>query len=234
MLIHVIGVAAAMILAQPEQDENTPKVVFPHPLMTEVLAVVPRDGGDANMDGVRDSSGDEFVELMNPHDEAIELTGYTLSDRNAGGQGAVEFTFPEFTLEPGEVVVVFNGHGMSPRSDVGTPEAAAEEKHAKLGVWVFSMEITSEFAGFSNKGDWVLLSDPKGRPVHVICWGSFKEELPTGDELVVERPEEGGRGSLCRYMFSGPLVGHSALDGRQMSPGKHPIESIYAEDDSGR
>ena len=35
-------------------------------------------------------------------------------------------------------------------------------------------------------------------------------------------------------MFGGPMVGHTALNGRLMSPGKHPIESIYAEDDSGR
>ena len=123
---------------------------------------------------------------------------------------------------------------MSGRPDVGTIKGAPAEKHAKLGVWVFSMGITSEFAGFSNKGDWVLLSDPKGRAVHVVSWGTFKEELPTGDELITERAEEGGQGSLCRYMLGGPMIGHSALDGRLMSPGKHPIESIYAEDDSGR
>ena len=235
MLIHSIALAAALLAHQPEDDESqTPKVVFPHPLITEVLAIVPKDDGDANMDGTRDSSGDEFVELMNPYDEEIELTGYTLSDRNAGGRGAVEFTFPEFTLEPGEIVVVFNGHGMSPRSDVGTGLSAPEAKHTKLGVWVFSMGITSEFAGFSNKGDWVLLTSPKGKPVHVISWGEFKETLPEDEELVVERPVDGGQGSLCRYMFGGPMVGHTALDGRLMSPGKHPIESIYAEDDSGR
>lgn len=234
MLTHSITLAALMLAAQPEQDDQTPKVVFPHPLITEILASVPRDAGDANMDGRRDAAGDEFVELMNPHDEAIELTGYTLSDRNAGGQGAVEFTFPEFTLEPGEIVVVFNGFGMSESEDVGTQAAAAKEKHAKLGVHVFSMEITSDFSSFSNKGDWVLLTSPKGKPVHVVSWGEFKEELPNDEELVAESSIEGGQGSLCRYMFGGPMVGHTALDGRLFSPGKHPIESIYAEDDSGR
>ena len=134
MFIHSISLAATLLVSQPEQDDKVSKVVFPHPLITEILAVVPKDGGDANMDGVRDSSGDEFVELMNPHDEEIELTGYTLSDRNAGGQGAVEFTFPEFTLEPGEVVVVFNGHGMSPRADVGTADAAPTEDRTPAPV----------------------------------------------------------------------------------------------------
>ena len=31
----------------------------------------------------------------------------------------------------------------------------------------------NEFAG-----DWVLLSDPSNRPLHVVHWGTFDEELP--------------------------------------------------------
>ena len=71
-------------------------------------------------------------------------------------------------------------------------------------------------------------------PICWLSWGSFKEELPRDEEIVAETQVEGGQGSLCRYMFGGPMVGHTALNGRLMSPGKHPIESIYAEDDSGR
>lgn len=234
MFIHSIAVCVSLVGAQPEQDDTRPKVVFPHPLITEVLAVVPKDAGDANMDGTRDAAGDEFIELMNPHEEPIDLEGYTLSDRNAGGQGAVEFVFPAFTLEPGEVVVVFNGFGMSAEGGVGTPELAPAEKHTKLGVWVFSMGNQSEFASFSNKGDWVLLTSPSGKPVHVISWGEFEEELPEDEELVTERAEEGGQGSLCRYLVGGPMVGHTALDGRLFSPGKHPIQAIHAGDGSGR
>ncbi len=234
MFIHSIAIAALLAGAQPEQDESKALVVFPHPLITEVLAAVPRDSGDANMDGTRDATGDEFVELMNPHTEAIELKGYKLSDRNAGGQGAVEFTFPAFRLEPGEIVVVFNGYGMSEGEGIGTEGVAPATKHARLGVWVFSMGNTSEFASFSNKGDWVLLTGPSGKPVHVISWGTFKESLPVDEELVTEGVVDGGQGSLCRYLFGGPMVGHTALDGRLFSPGKHPIQSIHAEDDSGR
>ena len=234
MFIHSIALAALLAGAQPEHDDNKPLVVFPHPLITEILASVPKDAGDANMDGRRDAAGDEFVELMNPHDKPIQLKGYTLSDRNAGGQRAVEFTFPEFTLEPGEIVVVYNGFGMSESADVGTKLAAPKEKHARLGAWVFSMGITSDFASFSNKGDWALLSGPSGKPVHVVSWGTFKEELPRDEELVSETAVEGGQGSLCRYLFGGPMVGHTALDGRLFSPGKHPIQSIHAADDSGR
>lgn len=234
MWMQTVVVVAGLFGAQPSADEETSKVVFPHPLVTEVLAAVPRDAGDANMDGSRDATGDEFVELMNPHTEAIDLKGYRLSDRNLGGQGAVEFVFPEFRLEPGEVVVVFNGFGMKGGPGIGTKDAAPAEKHARLGAWVFSMENQSEFASFSNKGDWVLLTSPSGRAVHVINWGEFKEELPEAEELVVERAEEGGSGSLCRYRFGGPMIGHTALDGRMYSPGKHPIAAIHAADGEGR
>ena len=234
MFIHSIAVLVSLVGTQPEQDDNRSKVVFPHPLITEVLAIVPRDSGDANMDGKRDAAGDEFVELMNPHEEPIELEGYRLSDRNLGGSGAVEFVFPSFRLEPGEIVVVFNGYGMSSEVGVGTRASAPSERHPKLGTWVFSMEIKSEFASFSNKGDWVLLTSPSGKPVHVISWGEFKEELPADEELVAERVEEGGQGSFCRYLFGGPMVGHTALDGRLFSPGRHPIQAIHAGDGSGR
>jgi hypothetical protein len=54
---------------------------FPHPLLTEVLCAVPSgDRGDANADGVRDAVGDEFIELVNPHDRPIQLKGYVLMD----------------------------------------------------------------------------------------------------------------------------------------------------------
>jgi len=235
MLISSLAIAATLGLTQPEQDDNTPKVEFPHPLITEILAVVPKgDGGDANKDGKRDASTDEFVELMNPHDEDIELGGYTLSDRNAGGQGAVEFTFPSMTLKPGEVVVVFNGNGEKFATHVGTEQAQADEQDEAFGAWVFVMENSGQFAGFSNKGDWVLLSDPEGKPIHVVSWGSFKEKLPTGEGLIKEQPVDGGDGSMCRYLVGGPIVGHSALDGRKFSPGEHPISAKMTGEDQGR
>jgi len=58
-----------------------PPVPYPHPLVTELLyAVPPGDKGDASRDGVRDAVGDEFVELVNPHDRPIQLKGYTITD----------------------------------------------------------------------------------------------------------------------------------------------------------
>jgi hypothetical protein len=235
MFIYSLAIGAALASAQPEQDNNTPLVEFPHPLITEILAVVPKgDTGDANKDGTRDATTDEFVELMNPHDEDIELGGYTITDRNAGGQGAVEFTFPSMTLEPGEVVVVFNGKGTKFATQVGTEQAQADEKEEAFDAWVFVMENAGQFAGFSNKGDWVLLSDENGKPIHVVSWGTFKEKLPAGEGLIKEQPSDGSEGSMCRYLVGGPIVGHSALDGRKFSPGEHPIRARMTGEDQGR
>ena len=241
MLILTLAIGAALAApalsesSQPEHDDHTPLVEFPHPLITEILAVVPKgDTGDANNDGTRDATTDEFVELMNPHDEDIEIGGYTISDRNAGGQAAVEFTFPSMTLQPGEVVVIFNGKGNKFAAHVGTEQAQADEMGEVFGAWVYVMDNAGQFAGFSNKGDWVLLSDPKGKPIHVVSWGTFKEKLPTGEGLVKEQPADASDGSMCRYMVGGPMVGHTALNGKLFSPGTHPIKANMADDDPGR
>ena len=60
--------------------------------------------GDANGDGTRDNS-DEFVELVNNSDSAIDISGWTLSDASG-----VKHTFPAETIVPAKgVIVVFGG-----------------------------------------------------------------------------------------------------------------------------
>lgn len=64
-------------------------VAFPHPLITEILYDVPRGGaGDADQDGKREATGDEFIELVNPHGKAINLKGYVLADSTARLSGS--------------------------------------------------------------------------------------------------------------------------------------------------
>jgi len=74
-------VSSALMMAGAREAGAKPPVPFPHPLITEVLYAVPTgDEGDANQDGQRSATGDEFVELYNPHDRAIQLKGYTIRD----------------------------------------------------------------------------------------------------------------------------------------------------------
>ncbi len=219
----LLSVAAVLtgLAGQPETDWYKPVVDEPHPLITEVLfRVPPGDEGDAFPDGTRDASGDEFVELYNPHKRAIDLQGYTISDRNRGGQGEVVFTFPRFRLEPGETVVVFNGHGQK-NAGLGRDERAPTAKHDELGCYVFTIGNESRFSAFSNSGDWVLLSDPEDNPVHVVHWGEFEKALPSA--TLVESVLSSGDGSACRWYPGGPMAPHTQVDGRMMSPGEFPV-----------
>ncbi len=73
-----------VVVSQPATKHSSdPNVLvpFPHPVITEVLYAVPTGPeGDANADGVRSATGDEFIELINPHDKPIRLKGYVLTD----------------------------------------------------------------------------------------------------------------------------------------------------------
>lgn len=91
-------------------------------VINEVLADPP-DGitGDANHDGVRDSSQDEFVELVNstPHD--IDISGHQLFVRNSNttADGTPRHVFAGCTILPaGTAIVVFGGGNPDPNNPV--------------------------------------------------------------------------------------------------------------------
>jgi len=152
-------------------------VPFPHPMIVEVLFAVPGgDTGDANGDGKRHVSGDEFVELTNPHDKPIQLRGYKLTDSNPADKGQLRFVFPVLEIEPGETIVVFNGFQCSWFGPVGDEKAAAMARNDRLGnAWVFTMKAASQYCAFANGGDHVLLASPDGSAVHRVSWGEPKD-----------------------------------------------------------
>jgi PKD repeat protein len=84
-------------------------------ILNEVLADPPLSTGDANGDGVRNATQDEFVELYNTEPHAVDLSGWRISDKLA-----VRFTFPEGTILPaGKALVVFGGGDPASFSDMG-------------------------------------------------------------------------------------------------------------------
>lgn len=208
-----------LVLAQPPASV----VPYPHPLITEILYAVPTgEGGDANGDGTRQVAGDEFIELVNPHDRAINLRGYALSDRNPENKGKLRFTFPSLEVPPGGVVVVFNGHESAipgPVGDGASPPPALNDRFH--GAAVFTMRVPSSRTSFSNGGDYVLLSAPDGRPVHCVKWGSFEEKVPEGTALIEEAPKVTGR-SVTRLTADGRFAPHPASQGL-FSPGLFPF-----------
>src|SRR5690606_7174189 len=91
-------------MGEPSPDPDPDPVTGPRLLINEILADPPA-GYDANGDGRVSSTEDEFVELMNVGDAAVDLAGATISD-GAGVRG----TFGEgATLEAGAALVIFGG-----------------------------------------------------------------------------------------------------------------------------
>lgn len=190
----------------PADDLSEPLVAFPHPLITEIFFSVPGSGGDANGDGTRSPAGDEFVELMNPHDEPINLIGYELTDRPTASQ--FRFRFPDLVLRPGEVAVVFNGHDCTWRGPVGDDTRAPDAAHSLFeGAWVFTARGTSEYQSFSNSAEFVLLTSPAGIPVHAVQWGD-PDDQPPPETVISERVAAFRGRSAQRLAPGGPLEEH--------------------------
>ncbi|MGD9689812.1 MAG: lamin tail domain-containing protein [Phycisphaerales bacterium] len=209
----VIGIAAGtLILAQPSSREPSslpadaeapssarrlPAVDKPHPLICEILYAVPTgESGDASGDGTRSATGDEFIELVNPHDTPIELRGYTLTDRSMGKGNALKFEFPACTLAPGGVVVVFNGFETTFGSSAGESDKAGGADRRFHGARVFSMRATSSRQALSNTGDAVVLFAPDGSAVQRVKWGKVDGKLP--DARLNEDAPTTNRGSVQR------------------------------------
>ncbi len=162
-------------------------------VINEVLADPPSgDRGDANRDGIQNTYGDEFVEILNTGSDTIAIGGWQLSDRKPGSKGP--FTFPENTrIDPGEYIVLFGG---------GDTTKIKSEFEGK--VFVDDGKIGG---GLSNSGDVVFLINPALHDTIARAeWGKEGGK----DQSIVRYPEGTGRWVL-----------HSADPGRGLfSPGK--------------
>lgn len=200
------------------------------PLITEVLYAVPTgETGDANGDGTRHVSGDEFVEIVNPHDTPVQMLGYMITDAAAseprgksGGGGGVRFVFPAFELPARGVVVVFNGNSASWAGPVGDAKAAPKKSDEKFGgAYVFTMRQGSQRAALGNASDAVMLSGPDGVVLQRVRWGKAAEGAADPKIAVDETAPVVNKGSVVR-MGEGKDAAwrsHVDVDLRPFSPG---------------
>lgn len=223
------GLAALGALAQPGDAPARPPrpggpdtmIPAPHPIITEILYRVPPDPvGDANQDGRREATGDEFVEIYNPHDQPINLKGYTISDSQAGTEDGVSFTFPSIVLQPKQIALAFNGY----RADFAGPwgnstQAPGGPNPLFHDAYTFTMGMTRRTQAFADDGDFVLLSAPDGSPIDAVVWGSPASEPPAAT-LRVSRYLAAGRASAQRIGANGDMINHFMIDNRFYSPGQ--------------
>lgn len=116
-------------------------------IINEVLFDPPSgDAGDANGDGSRSASADEFIEFVNDSGSPVDLSGYTLFDATNLATNEPRHTFPAGTVIPAGGVYVLFGGG-APAGDFG---------NAMVGV------STSGNMNLSNGGDQIVVKDTMG------------------------------------------------------------------------
>ena len=158
-----------------------PVISFDKLHIEEILAdPASSEQGDANGDGIRHSREDEFIELVNRGDEAIDLSGYLLSDDDVALDKM--FKFPEgTTIAPGERLVLFGG---------GSPNGIPGQVYT---------DDSSIGNGLTNSGDVIVLIDPTaGDTLLVVAFESDAKD----QSLVQKDGEWVGHSTLYTGFFS--------------------------------
>ncbi|MDY0781425.1 lamin tail domain-containing protein [Tenacibaculum sp. IB213877] len=115
----------------------------PFSLIINEILYDPASGsaGDANGDGTRDANEDEFIEFYNNSGTALDISGYTISDR-----AEVRHTFPQGTVIPNNGVLVLFGGGTPTGNFGGAIVQTASEGQINM----------------TNSGDVVSLKNTNG------------------------------------------------------------------------
>lgn len=146
--------SAALVFAAPALGQV---------VVNEFLADPPAgEAGDANRDGSRSASQDEFVELLNGGPDPVDLSGWTLED-----EVAVRHQFaPGTSLGPSDYLVVFAG---------GTPTGFSGQV----------VTASSGALGLNNAGDQVVLKNAQGQVVDQVAYGAQANQ----DQSLTRFPE---------------------------------------------
>lgn len=155
-------------------------------VINEVLYDPAFDGGDptvgdANGDGTRDASQDEFVELVNTSGGPLDLTGWSVSDN----QG-LRHVFTGGVLADGQAVVIFGG-GMPTGSFGGALVVTASEPGWAL----------------SNSGDSVIVSDPSSVEIGRLGYGNSGIVTASDESLVLATELDGNSGYISHSTAPG-------------------------------
>lgn len=120
-------------------------------VINEVLAdpAIDAVAGDANLDGIRDSSDDEFIEIVNFSPLSIDLTGWSINDSLA-----MRHTFASGTvLEAYSPILVFGGG--APTFDGSSQVLNDAINHLSINIQTASTGLLS----LKNTGDTIFLYD---------------------------------------------------------------------------
>ncbi|HEV2884645.1 MAG TPA: Calx-beta domain-containing protein [Pyrinomonadaceae bacterium] len=181
-------------------------VTAPTMVFNEVLADPPGSAagdlqGDANHDGARSASDDEFVEFVNSTGSAINISGWTLRTQPTGSTTeTIRHTFTAGTTIPaGEAIVIFGGGG--PTFDPAHPAFACAQV----------VEASSGGLSLTNGGLTLVLRNGSGGVVSQFSYGTGTGLVGDNDQSLTRSPD-----------VTGGFVQHLAAAGagaRRFSPG---------------
>ena len=154
-------------------------------MINEVLADPP-DGlaGDSNHDGVRDSSADEFIELVNSTTRDLDLSGYQLQTRTlSSSTDIVRHRFATGTIfAAGTAFVAFGGGPID------------KNEPAFGGAQV--VKASSGGLSLNNSGGVVTLRDSAGAIVTSITYGAIAGVASDANQSVTRFPDVIGHNCL--------------------------------------
>ncbi|MDP0501559.1 MAG: lamin tail domain-containing protein [Verrucomicrobiota bacterium JB022] len=135
--IDTAGFAPNEVFVTVKNVDAKPAIIM-NEFMTSVPGKIEEDLiGDANGDGIRNGSQEEFIELVNNDTIPVDLTGWILSDDKGP-----RHVFPEGTvLQPGRAIVIFAG---------GKPNGL-------FGGAIVQTATAGNF-GYGDTGDVIVLS----------------------------------------------------------------------------
>ncbi|MDX6693123.1 MAG: hypothetical protein QOF02_726 [Blastocatellia bacterium] len=178
-------------------------------VINEVLADPPGSAatdliGDANHDGARDSSNDEFVELVNASGHDIDISGFQLFSRSSGATSdTLRHTFAAGTIATaGRAIVVFGGGNPNPSDPIF---GGALVLKASTGGLLLA-----------NGGGFVTLKEPNGTLVQIFSYGGSTGLNGDANQSLTRSPDAGDNSP------GGNFVPHTTAPGsagRAFSPG---------------
>src|SRR2546428_1554754 len=109
VFLLAMGIMLSAVASWRTQSQSSSATLTPQAatlIINEYLADPPSGAaGDANGDGTRDATQDEFIELVNNGTSSLAIGGFTISDA-----AQTRFTFPTGRIIPtGEGAVGFGG-----------------------------------------------------------------------------------------------------------------------------
>ncbi|HLN99026.1 MAG TPA: lamin tail domain-containing protein [Pyrinomonadaceae bacterium] len=164
-------------------------------LINEFLADPPDSlAGDANHDGLRSASEDEFVEVINTTTNDLDIGGYRLLTRNTTTNAdTIRHTFSSGTVLPAcSAIVVFGG---------GNPDTS---NPAFGGAQV--VKASAGGLSLTNSSGAIILSDPRDVAVNFVSYGGSTGLDANNNQSLTRSPDISGRFAQHHSASGGALL----------------------------